>query len=144
MLCLFAQSCPNSLWPHGLQPTRLLCPWRFSRPGYWSGLPCPPSGNFPNPGIKPRSPALQAGSLPAEPPGNPKTTGVGSLSLLQGIFPIQESHQSLLHCRWALYQLSHQGQATHSSVPAWRIPLDRGAWWATVHGVAKSQTQLSN
>ena len=32
--------------------------------------------------------------------------------------------------------------ATHSSILAWRIPMDRGAWWATVHGVAKSQTQL--
>ena len=30
--------------------------------------------------------------------------------------------------------------ATHSSILAWRIPMDRGAWWATVHGVAKSQT----
>ena len=28
--------------------------------------------------------------------------------------------------------------ATHSSILAWRIPMDRGAWWATVHGVAKS------
>ena len=34
--------------------------------------------------------------------------------------------------------------ATHSRVLAWRIPVDRGAWWATVHRVAKSQTQLSN
>ena len=30
--------------------------------------------------------------------------------------------------------------ATHSSIPAWRIPIDRGAWRATVHGVAKSWT----
>ena len=37
-----------------------------------------------------------------------------------------------------------EGMAAHSSVLAWRIPMDRGAWWATVHGVAKSQTQLSN
>ena len=37
-----------------------------------------------------------------------------------------------------------EGVATHSSILAWRIPMDRGAWWATVHGVAKSQTQLSN
>ena len=29
--------------------------------------------------------------------------------------------------------------ATHSSILAWKIPMDRGAWWATVHGVAKSQ-----
>jgi len=33
-----------------------------------------------------------------------------------------------------------EGMATHSSVLAWRIPLDRGAWWAIVHGVSKSQT----
>ena len=33
---------------------------------------------------------------------------------------------------------------THSSILAWRIPMDRGAWWAAVHGVAKSQTGLSN
>ena len=33
--------------------------------------------------------------------------------------------------------------ATLSSILAWRIPTDRGAWWATVHGVTKSQTQLS-
>ena len=30
--------------------------------------------------------------------------------------------------------------ATHSSIPAWRIPMDRGAWWVTVHGVAKNRT----
>ena len=36
-----------------------------------------------------------------------------------------------------------EGMATHSSILAWRIPMDRGAWWARVHGVAKSQTQLS-
>ena len=31
-----------------------------------------------------------------------------------------------------------EGMATHSSILAWRIPMDRGAWWATVNGVAKS------
>ena len=35
-----------------------------------------------------------------------------------------------------------KGMATHSSVLAWRIPMDRGAWWATAHRVAQSQTQL--
>ena len=48
------------------QPTSLLCPWGFSRQEYWSGLPCPPPGDLPNPGIEPRSPTLQADSLPAE------------------------------------------------------------------------------
>ena len=36
----------------------------FSRQEYWSGLPCPPPGDLPDPGIKPRSPALWADSLP--------------------------------------------------------------------------------
>ena len=34
-----------------------------------------------------------------------------------------------------------KGMATHSSILAWRIPMDRGAWWATVHGVAESWTR---
>ena len=38
-----------------------------------------------------------------------QNTGVGSLSLLQGIFPIQGSNPGLLHCRQILYQLSHKG-----------------------------------
>ena len=44
---------------------------RFSRQEYWGGLPFPPSGDFPDPGIKPAfpaSPALQVDSLPLEPP----------------------------------------------------------------------------
>ena len=53
-----------------------------------------------------RSPTLQVDSLPVEPQGKPKNTGVGSLSLLQQIFPTQESNQGLLHCRQLLYQLS--------------------------------------
>ena len=122
---------------------------------------------------------------------------MGSLSLLQGIFPIQELNQGLLHCRRIFYQLTYQenpcsipksgrypgegigyplqyswaslvaqlvknlparwetwvrslgwedrleeGMATHSSILAWRIPMDTGAWRAVVHGVTKSRTQL--
>jgi len=33
-----------------------------------------------------------------------------------------------------------EDMATHSSILAWRIPMDRGAWWVTIHGVAKNQT----
>ena len=40
-----------------------------SRQEYWSGLPCPSSGDLPKPGIEPGSPTLQADSLPSEPPG---------------------------------------------------------------------------
>ena len=58
-------------------------PWtiqsmEFSRTEYRSGSPFPSLGNLPNPGIQPRSPTLQAHSLPAESKGKPKNTGVGS------------------------------------------------------------------
>ena len=43
----------------------------FSRPEYWSGLPFPSPGNLPVPGNEPRSPELQADSLPSEPPEKP-------------------------------------------------------------------------
>ena len=62
----------------------------FSRPEYRSVQPFPSPGDPPNPGIEPRSPALQADSLPAEPQQKPKNTGVGSLSLLQRIYLTQE------------------------------------------------------
>ena len=81
----------------------------FSRQEYWSGLPCPPLGDLPNPGIEPRSPAWQADSLSSESPGKPMNTRVDSLTLLQGIFPTQELNQGLLHCQLTLYQLSYQG-----------------------------------
>ena len=61
----------DSLRPHGLYPTRLLCPWGFSRQEYWSGWPCPPPGHLPNSEIESRSPALQVYSLPSEPLGKP-------------------------------------------------------------------------
>ena len=60
--------------------------------------------------IEPRSPTLQEDSLPSEPPGKPKNTGVGRLSLLQGIFLTRELSQGFLHCRQIFYQLSYQGR----------------------------------
>ena len=77
----------------------------FSRPEYWSGWLFPSPGDLPNPGIEPGSLTLQADFLPAELPEKPKNTGVHSLSLLQWIFPTQESNWGLLHCRQILYQL---------------------------------------
>ena len=68
-----------------------------------------PSGDIPNPGIKPRSPTLYADSSPFEPPGKPKNTGMGSLSFLQGVFSTQELNRGHLHCRQIPYQLINQG-----------------------------------
>ena len=104
----------------------------FSRQEYWSGLPCPSPGDLSDPGIKTRSPALQADFLLSEPlsesesrsvmsdsmrphglyspwnsPG--QNTEVGSLSLLQGIFPTQGSNPGIPHCRQIPCRLSHQG-----------------------------------
>ena len=58
----------------------------------WVAMP----GDLPNPGIEPRSPELQADSLPSEPLGKSKNTGVGSLFLLQGFFLTQESRSPAL------------------------------------------------
>ena len=107
-------------------------PWaiqsmEFSRPEYWSRQPFPSLGDLPNPGIKPRSPTLQVDSVSAEPQGKPKNTGVGSLSLLQGIFPIQESNPGLLHCRQILYQLSLKGSPRILQWVAY--PFSRGSSW---------------
>ena len=101
---------------------------------YWSGLPFPSPGNLPDPVIKPVSPLLhwQVDSLllshqeeseshsvmsdslqphgldsPWESPG--QNTGVGSLSICQGIFPTQGSNPGLPHCRQIVYQLSQKG-----------------------------------
>ena len=96
----------SSLRPHGLWPTRLLCPWGLSRQEYWSGLPCPPLGDLPNPGIELRSPTLQADFLLPEPPRKPKNAGVGNQSLFQGNFLNKESNWGLWHCGRILNQLN--------------------------------------
>ena len=75
----------------------------FSRQEYWSGLPFPSSGDLPNPGIEPGSPALQADTLPSEPLGK------------------QEIRVQSLDWEDPL----EKGIATHSSILAWKIPLDR-------------------
>ena len=54
-------------------------------------------------------------------------TGVGSLSLLQGIFPTQVSNSGLPHCRWILYQLSYQGSSL--KIHWWGIINKICHWW---------------
>ena len=94
-----AQSClilcdPMDYTVHGILQARILewIPFPFSRGS-----------------SQPRSPALQVDSLPAEPQGKPKNTGVGSLPLLHRSFPTQELKWGLPHCRQILYQLSYKG-----------------------------------
>ncbi|CAI9180663.1 unnamed protein product [Rangifer tarandus platyrhynchus] len=63
LLCLFATP-----WTVALQAPLFM---EFSRQEYWSGLPFPPPGELLSPETEPGSPALQADSLPSEPPGKP-------------------------------------------------------------------------
>ena len=74
-----------------------------------------------------RSPTLQVDSLPAEPQGKPKNTGMDNLSLLQRIFPTQRSIPGLPHCRLILYQLSHKGSPRILEWVAY--PFSRGSSW---------------
>ena len=132
---LVAQSCPDSLQPRELGPSRILCPWNspgkvkalshvwlfatpwtvacqappsmwFYRQEYWSGLPFPSPGDLPDLGIKSGSSTLQ--TLPSEPPGKPKNTGVGSHSFLLRVSPTKGLNLVLLHGRQILYHLHHQ------------------------------------
>ena len=96
----------DSLWPHGLYN-----PW--NSPGQRTGVGSHSLLQGSTPRIKPRSPILQVDSLPVEPQRKPKNTVVGSLSLLQEIFPTQELNRGLLHYKWILYQPSYQGSSLY-------------------------------
>ena len=117
----------------------------FFRQEYWSGLPFLSPGDLPNSGIESKSPSLHANALPSELQGNPKlkllirvrlfatswticrpwnspgeNTGVGSLSLLQGIFPTQGSNPGLPHFRWIFHQLSYKGNPNLLKFSEWK------------------------
>ena len=82
----------NSLGPNGLNSL-------WNSPGQNTGvgsITFPSSGDLPNPGIKTRSPALQEDSLPAEPQGTPKNTGVDTYPLPSG--SSQPRNPTLVSC----------------------------------------------
>ena len=88
----------DSLWPHGLWPVRLFCPWDF--PGRSTGVDC---HFLSNPGVEPGSPALQADALPSEPPEKPKNNQTDLKKaeveqffrwLCKGVFQSEELHEA--------------------------------------------------
>jgi len=110
----------------------------FSRQEYWSRLPFPSPGNLPHPGIEPRSPELQADSLLSEPPGEPRETiykqQVKNLPANVGNqVSIPESGRS-----------PGEGNGNPLQYSCLENSMDRGTGWATIFGVAKSWTRLSN
>ena len=107
MLYLVSPSCPALCDPVDCSPqTPLSVGILQARMLEWVAMSS--SRGSSNLGIKPRSHALQTDSLPSVPPGKPRNTEVGSLSLLQGIFLTQELNQGVLHCRPILYQQSYR------------------------------------
>ena len=107
-MCLSCSVISNSLLPHELAHQAPLSLGIFQvRILEWVAMP--PSRDLPNPGMDPRSPALQVDSLLSEPPGKSNNIGEGRQSLLQENFLTKELSQGLLHCRWILYQLSYPG-----------------------------------
>ena len=108
LMTIVKESC--SIMADSATPKTVVCQaslyMEFSGQEYWSGLLFPSLGDRPDTGIKPRSPALQVNSLPSVPPGKPKNSRVGNLSLLQVIVPSQGSSRGLLCCRRILYELS--------------------------------------
>ena len=94
---------------------------RNSRSEYWSGLPFPSPGDFPNTGIKPRS--HTAGRFfTSWAAREAQEYWSGEPIPSQWIFPNQELNRDLLHCRWILYQLSYQvspGEAKGEAQKSW-------------------------
>ena len=125
-----------SSWTLACQPPLSI---EFSRQEYRSALPFLSPGDLPDPGIEPGSPALQADSLPFEPPGKPENTGVGSLFLLQGIFLTQELNWNLLHCKRILICCC----SVAKSHPTLCYPMDCSMPGLPVHHQLPEQTSSS-
>ena len=100
-VCSAAQSYLSSVTPWTVAYLAPLS-MGFSRWEYWSGLPCPPPEDLPNPGIKPASPALQADSLPLSHPGSPSTAGTCSQTGVWQISPHVYFKSFFLHGFWVL------------------------------------------
>ena len=70
-------------------------------------------------------------------------TKVGASLMAQQVQNLPAMQEMQETCIWSLggEDPLEEGMATHSSILSWRIPMDRGAWWAKVHGIMKSWTQ---
>ena len=103
----------------------------FSRQACWSGLPCPPPGDGPNPGIKPRSPALEGEFFTTDPPEKPPTTSPAQPCLILQAYVIAQllSHVRLFVTPWtALHQ----------------VPLSSTVSWSLLKFISTESVMLSN
>ena len=124
-------------------------------------MPFPPPGGLPNPGIEPGSPALQADSLPTEPPRKAISLTIFVSSRVFFNLYLSFVNSSSGSDWFSDGKASACNEGDLGSIPGsgsspgegngnplqyscLENPMDEGAWWATVHGVAKSGTRLSN
>ena len=98
-------------------------------------------GDLPNPGIKPRLPHCRLILYCLRHQGSPRILKRVA-SLLQGIFPTQESNRGLLNCRWILYQLSHRIRSVAQSYPTLCDPMNRSMPGLPVHHQLLEFTQI--
>ena len=129
----------------------------FSRQEYWSGLPFPSPGDLPHPGIEPRSPTLQADTLPSEPPGNfygphwlyspwnspGQNTGMG-ISFLQGIFPTEVSCTAgRFFTSWATREAQNPREEGSHTMKEPGIPSDHiENFWSIRHYLSKNKISI--
>ena len=135
--------------------TRLLCPWRFSRQEYWSGLPCLLPGDLPNSWIKPSLLHWQTGSLPLVPPGKPPCLPSVQFSsvaqkcptfcdpMVCGTTGLPVHHQLLeftqTHVHWVSDAILPSHPLSSPSPPAFNLSQQQGLfkWVSSLHQVAK-------
>ena len=129
-------------------------PWQE----FWSGLPCPPSGDLSNPGLSHcrwilyhlshtrEAQECWSGQLipsPGELPNPGVIPGERASLVAQLVKKLPATWKTPVQFLGQEDPLE-KGLAIHSSILSWRIPMDKGTWSVTVHGVAKSQTWLSD
>ena len=97
----------------------------FSRQEYWSGLPFPSPGDLPDPGIKPGSPALQADTLPSEPPCLSLEWWV-KIILGMILFPIKQNKHIIFHVCAFLYERGESMEKFKPSYWYWLLAQEDG------------------
>ena len=120
----------DSLWPYGLQSSRFFCPWNFPGKNNWRGLPFPPPGDLPDPGIEPMS--LISSAL------------AGGFFTISATWEIPDTHHriSTAYCcelRYWCWEWLKVGEGDNRGWDGWRASQTRwtwvwvssGSWWRT-------------